>query len=165
MPFSILSAMYGSFTCYTSLPVLDIASLFPFHVTHTNRWAVLSHCGVFLFFFFVFCLFRAAPAAHGGSQARVLSNWSCCCWPTPQPPATPDPSQICDLHHSSRQHWILNPLSEARIEPVSSWLLVGFVNYWAMTGTPNTSCFLRLNSIPLCGYTRFCLSICKFMDI
>ena len=28
--------------------------------------------------------------------------------------ATPDPSRICDLHHSSRQLRILNPLREAR---------------------------------------------------
>ena len=28
--------------------------------------------------------------------------------------ATQDPSHICDLRHSSRQHRILNPLSEAR---------------------------------------------------
>ena len=28
--------------------------------------------------------------------------------------ATPDPSCICNLHHSSQQHWILNPLREAR---------------------------------------------------
>ena len=28
--------------------------------------------------------------------------------------ATQDPSHICDLHHSSQQHWILNPLSKAR---------------------------------------------------
>uniref|UniRef100_A0A4X1WCH5 Uncharacterized protein n=1 Tax=Sus scrofa TaxID=9823 RepID=A0A4X1WCH5_PIG len=28
--------------------------------------------------------------------------------------ATQDPSHICDLHHSSQQCWILNPLSEAR---------------------------------------------------
>ena len=28
--------------------------------------------------------------------------------------ATPDPSHACDLHHSSRQHHILNPLSETR---------------------------------------------------
>ena len=27
---------------------------------------------------------------------------------------TIDPSRICDLHHSSRQHQIFNPLSEAR---------------------------------------------------
>ena len=29
--------------------------------------------------------------------------------------ATPDPSCLCDLHHSSQQRWILNPLSEARV--------------------------------------------------
>uniref|UniRef100_A0A8D0NRA1 Leucine rich repeat containing 28 n=1 Tax=Sus scrofa TaxID=9823 RepID=A0A8D0NRA1_PIG len=28
--------------------------------------------------------------------------------------ATRDPSHICDLHHSSPQRWILNPLSKAR---------------------------------------------------
>ena len=28
--------------------------------------------------------------------------------------ATPDPSRVCDLHHSSWQRQILNPLSEAR---------------------------------------------------
>ena len=27
--------------------------------------------------------------------------------------ATPDLSHVCDLHHSSQQCWILNPLSEA----------------------------------------------------
>ena len=28
--------------------------------------------------------------------------------------ATQDPSRVCDLHHSSQQHQILDPLSEAR---------------------------------------------------
>ena len=28
--------------------------------------------------------------------------------------ATRDPSHLCDLHHSSRQHQTLNPLSEAK---------------------------------------------------
>ena len=27
---------------------------------------------------------------------------------------TQDLSPVCDLHHSSQQRWILNPLSEAR---------------------------------------------------
>ena len=27
---------------------------------------------------------------------------------------THDPSYICNLHHSSRQRWILNPLNKAR---------------------------------------------------
>ena len=40
--------------------------------------------------------------------------------------ATPDLSRICDLHHSSQQRGILNPLSEARARTrnlmVPSWI-------------------------------------------
>ena len=49
--------------------------------------------------------------AYGSSQDRVESEL--------QPPAyitataTWDPSNICDLHHRSWQHQVLNPLSEA----------------------------------------------------
>ena len=41
--------------------------------------------------------------------------------------ATQDPSRVCDLHHSSRQHWMLNPLSKARDQTHNltdtSWVL------------------------------------------
>ena len=40
--------------------------------------------------------------------------------------ATTDPSLVCKLHHSSWQCQILNPLRPV-IEPVTSWILVGFV--------------------------------------
>ena len=50
--------------------------------------------------------------------------------------ATPDRSHVCDLHHSSWQHQILNPLSKARDRTyyliVSSWICF----HCAMTGTP-----------------------------
>ena len=40
--------------------------------------------------------------------------------------ATWEPSQVCDLHHSSWQCWILDPLTEARdqthILMVTSWI-------------------------------------------
>ena len=41
-----------------------------------------------------------------------------------------DPSRVCDLHYSSRQHQILNPLSETRpgIKPVSSHIIVRFAS-------------------------------------
>ena len=42
--------------------------------------------------------------------------------------STPDPRHICDLHHSSRPCWILNPLIRPGIEPTTSWFLVGFVS-------------------------------------
>ena len=42
--------------------------------------------------------------------------------------AMPDPSHVCDLHHSSRQRRILNPLSgRPGMEPSPSWILVRFV--------------------------------------
>ena len=41
----------------------------------------------------------------------------------------PDLSHACDLHHSSWQRRILNSLSEARVEPVSSWMRVRFVSH------------------------------------
>ena len=42
---------------------------------------------------------------------------------------TLDPSSIYDLQCSSSQCLILNPLSEAGIEPTSSWLLVVLVTH------------------------------------
>ena len=42
--------------------------------------------------------------------------------------AMPDPSSICNLCHSLRHGWILNPLSEARVEPASSWTLCWVLN-------------------------------------
>ena len=48
-----------------------------------------------------------------------------------------DLSHVCNLHHSSQQHWILNPLNKAGIKPASSWILFRLVNYGAMTRTPS----------------------------
>ena len=60
---------------------------------------------------FFFLLFRATPTAYGDSQARD---------------PTQDPSRIYDLHRSSQQCQILNPLIEARDRThnlmVPSWI-------------------------------------------
>ena len=50
--------------------------------------------------------------AHGSSQARGLMELELLPYATAT--ATSDPSLICDLHHSSQQCQILNPLSKAR---------------------------------------------------
>ena len=42
----------------------------------------------------------------------VNRNYSC--WAYTTASATQDLSCVCDLHHRSQQHWIPNPLSEAR---------------------------------------------------
>ena len=67
---------------------------------------------IFILFIYIFFLglhlrhMEVRPQAKGwiGAAAEVCTT------------ATPtwDLSRICDLHHSSRQHWILNPLRKAR---------------------------------------------------
>ena len=50
--------------------------------------------------------------------------------------ATPDPSHVCDLHHSSRQRQILNPRGQgSNPQPTTSWFLVRFCFCCAMMGT------------------------------
>ena len=56
--------------------------------------------------------------------------------------AMPDPSHVCNLCHSSRQYWILNPLSKAR-ERTRVLMAVNLAClHCATTGTPPS--FLRL---------------------
>ena len=50
--------------------------------------------------------------------------------------AVRDPSRICDLHHSSQQHWILNSLSKARAR-THIFMDTSQAHYgWAMMGIP-----------------------------
>ena len=67
----------------------------------------------------IFFFFRTAPVAHGGSQARGRIGAGAAA--ASHSTATPDLSCIYDLHHSSQQCQILNPLSEARDQ---TWVLM-----------------------------------------
>ena len=72
-----------------------------------------------LFSFFLCLLFRAASAAYESSQASsqigaAAGRLSCSSWPMLQPQPCSIRAPICNLHHSSQQHRILNPLSKAR---------------------------------------------------
>ena len=96
-----------------------------FNVTtneHNNECPTLSHTMMgtgegpfmnrvlFLFFVFVFLPFLGPlPEAHGGSQAKGPVGTVAA-----RAIATRDPSQVCNLHHKSRQRRILNLLSKAR---------------------------------------------------
>ena len=67
---------------------------------------------LFSFFFFSFFSLRAAHAAYGGSQARgLIGALTAGLW---QSHSNARSKPLCNLHHSSGQLWILNPLSRAR---------------------------------------------------
>ena len=83
-------------------------------------------------FFFVFLgphlRHMEVPRLGGESELQLLANVTAT--------AKPYLSHVCDLFHSSRQHWIFNPLSEAR-----DWTCVLVHTsqihfHWAMMGTP-----------------------------
>ena len=78
--------------------------------------------------------------------------------------AMQDPSRVCDLYHFSRQHWILNPLSEAR-DQTCVLMDTSWVRFRCTTmGTPMHAKFLisafhsaspapsKSLKIPLCIY-------------
>ena len=80
----------------------------------------LGFGGVFLFVFFCCCCccfcFQGHICGMWNFPGQGLSQ-PLRCQPTPAYAtaiATPDPSFSCDLHHSSWQHPILNPLSGAQ---------------------------------------------------
>ena len=66
-----------------------------------------------LLFYFIFFFFSGPQLQHlEAPRLRVDSELQLPACTTAA--TTWDLSHICDLHHSSWQHWILNPLSEAR---------------------------------------------------
>ena len=65
-----------------------------------------------LFFFFVFVFLGLQPWHMEVPRQGVQSELQLPAYTTAT--ATWDPSCVCDLHYSSRQCWILTPLSEAR---------------------------------------------------
>ena len=86
----------GSLTCWDTreLPICLFVLLFCF--CHPNLCCPIL--GYFILFYF--CLFLGPlPVVKLLAYTRAT--------------AMQDPSSVCDLHHSSRQCWILNPLSKA----------------------------------------------------
>ena len=86
------------------------------------------------FIFFVFCPFRAAPMAHGGSQARGPIGAIAASLHHSR--NTTNPSHVCNLHHSAQQCRILNPLSEAR-DQTHNLVVPSLIHFRCATaGTP-----------------------------
>ena len=81
--------------------------------------------------------------AYGSSQAR--GRIAAVATGLRQSHSNADPSLVCNLHHSSRQHRILNPLSEAR-DQTCNLTVPSRIHF----------CCSELPSIILC----FCLFVC-----
>ena len=69
--------------------------------------------GIFKFLFVCSFFFFSELHLQHMEVPRLGVKWELQLWATTAT-ATQDQSHICDLYHSSGQHQILNPLSEAR---------------------------------------------------
>ena len=109
------------------------------------------------FSFVLFCLlFRSHPRArHMEVQARGQIRATMPAYTTAT--ATQDPSCVCDLHHSSWQCQIFNPLSEARNQTRNLNLMVpvGFISAAPLRELPDLKHFLTASwlfaQLPLMG--------------
>ena len=71
--------------------------------------------------------------------------------------ATLDPSHMCNLHHSSRQYQILNPLSEAR-----DWTCIFMdTSHIHFRGATTFFLFMVLNFVCVC----VCVCVCACSDL
>ena len=69
-------------------------------------------------------------------RLEVKSDLQLPAYTTATATATPDQSCICNLHHSSHQCWILNPLREAR-DWTHNLMVPSQISFWCTTtGTP-----------------------------
>ena len=102
------------------------------HIYETTLLRYSSHTMKFIFCF-VLC-FRAVLAAYGGFQARgrIGATATSLC----HSHSNVESELVCDLHHSSRQHQISNPLSEARNRTRIFMDTRQIRFHFAMMGTP-----------------------------
>ena len=88
----------------------------------------------FFFFFFFFCFLGSHSRHMKVPRLGVKSELQLQAYT--ETTATPDPSRICDLRHNSWQHWILDPLSDAR-DRTSVLMDTSWIHFLCATmGTP-----------------------------
>ena len=106
----------------------------PIHMRCGSLFAFSFVCIIAVTFSFFLSFFvRAALTPYGNSQSM---DWIRATAPGyVRATVTPDPSHICNLHHSSRQSQILHPPSKAR-DQTHIFMDISQVHYhWATKGT------------------------------
>ena len=104
-------------------------------------WSVVSISGsvyqfTFYFALFIFIFFRATPAVHESSWARVQIGAAAADLQHSHSNARSERAacETCTAAHGHTRsliHW-----ARPGMEPISSWLLVRFITRWATAGTP-----------------------------
>ena len=145
------------------MPWKDSLNLHPYYSLVTNipgarGWEF--HCWACRYylnpqgFFVCFCFLGPPPQHMKVPRLRVESKLQLLAYSIATATAMWDLSRICDLHHSSRQRWIPNPLSKTRDRTldlmVPSWIHF----HCAMTRTPKINSLFWIFVYVRKGYMR-----------
>ena len=120
-------------------------------VINSKVWATLYFS---LLIFVLFCFLNLGPPLRHMEVPRLGVGSELQLSAAATVTATQDLSCVCDLHHSARQCWILNPLSEARDHTHIPKDASQVPFHWATVGTP-LSLLLLINMwgfFPRFGY-------------
>ena len=130
-----VSTIYFEKIYFSVIRTHKIFQICHLHFNIAYDFYIVSFCLLFYFILFIlFCLFRATLQHTKVPRLGIKSELQLPAYATAT--ATPDPSCVWDLHHSSWQHWILNPLSRAR-DQTCVLMDTSQVHYhWATMGTP-----------------------------
>ena len=123
-------ALYLLFICSGLEPNLPLSLRY--------AYTVLDFFGCFLFFSFVFCLFRASPVAYRGTQTRGPIGAI-----ATGPHHSHSDTSVFSLHCTSWQHRILNPLSGAEDWNCGLKDASQIRFHWARMRTPPTLFWIR----------------------
>ena len=119
--FLIWVKSYSFIICFIKCSVCTLPQIFLF-------WCLLL---------FVLCLFRAKPMHGIWWFPGKGSNWICSHQPMPQPQQCRIQAAFVTYTTAHRNAGSTAQWAKSGIKHASSWILVIFVNHWAMTGTPD----------------------------
>ena len=102
------------------------------------------------FLSFFFSLFMATPMAYGGSQAR--SPIGAVAEGLHHSHSNSSYEPCLHLHHSSRQHWIPDPLSKARIRTHILMDISWICFCCSMKGTPQSLMKKKISRLTACKF-------------
>ena len=120
-----------------------------------HLWRNICSSPLPIFFF----LFKATPVAYEVPRLEVKLELQLLGCTTAT--AIPDPSCICNLHHSLQQCQILNPLSEARDQIHNLTDTTGFLTCWVMTATPYAAILWLISYTVIADYCKLICPWCR----
>ena len=117
--------------------------------------SLVVKCNPSISSFFFFWSFLGPLGRHMEVPRLGVENWSCSRWPTPQPQQRRIRAASATYTTAHSNAGSFTHRVRPGIEPVSPWMLAGFINHGAWMGTPPKHLLTELITTPKLGSQAF----------